>query len=190
MEWMGLPGGAVRLRLDSADRWLLRELVHSVVTLLEPETAPAATDPALRRLLPDGVRDDPEAARDFRSLTEESVRSAKLESARRVLASIPGADGDGADPADDDAAGDDAHGERTDATSVELDREATTAWVATLNDVRLVVGTRLGVAGDREPADADGVTGGAPEVAGWALYQWLTEVQSVLVEGVLAADGG
>ena len=49
-----------------------------------------------------------------------------------------------------------------------------------LNDMRLVLGTRLGVTADGFPDDADGV--GAPaQVA----YHWLTAVQDDIVTSVL-----
>ena len=42
----------------------------------------APEDPVLARLLPDGYRDDPEAAGEFRKYTEPSLRSAKHQAAQ------------------------------------------------------------------------------------------------------------
>jgi hypothetical protein len=54
------------------------------------------------------------------------------------------------------------------------------AWLGVLNDTRLVLGTRLGVTEEErrlDPAD--------PDAGPYALYQWLTWVQSDLVEALL-----
>ena len=62
-----------------------------------PVTAP--DDPVLARLLPDGYRDDPVAAGEFRQYTEPDLRAAKVAAARTVLGvtedypdELPGAD--------------------------------------------------------------------------------------------------
>src|SRR3984885_12529780 len=55
--------------------------------LPEPPPAPAQgipQDPGLARLLPDGYRDDPEAAGEFRRYTEPALRSAKHQAAREI----------------------------------------------------------------------------------------------------------
>jgi hypothetical protein len=54
------------------------------------------------------------------------------------------------------------------------------AWLAVLNDTRLVIGTRLGVTEEErelDPAD--------PEAGAYALYQWLTWLQGDLVDALL-----
>jgi hypothetical protein len=51
----------------------------------DPEEPQAPDDPVLARLLPDGYRDDPEAAGEFRRYTESGLRSAKQQVAQEVL---------------------------------------------------------------------------------------------------------
>jgi hypothetical protein len=123
--------------------------------------ASAATpdDPALARLLPDAYRDDPEAAVEFRRLTEGSLRRDKADAAERLLAALPG-DGPG---------------------EVRLDPETTEAWLATINDVRLALGTRLDVTEEMAEPDPDD-----PDAPAYVVYLWLTELQGVLIE---VADG-
>ena len=111
-------------------------------------------DPALARLLPDGYADDEEAAGEFRRLTETSLRQHKSETAQRVLDSLP-----------------------ADGGKVCLDEDATRAWLSALNDIRLVIGTRLDVTEEMdipEPSD--------PRSPGYELYRWLTLLQELLVE--------
>lgn len=122
----------------------------------EPET-PA--DPALARLLPDAYRDDPDAAGEFRRLMEGSLRRDKVTAAEKLLAALPG-----------DGAGE-----------VRLDPESTESWLATINDVRLALGTRLEVSEEMAEPDPDD-----PDAPAYVVYLWLTELQGVLVE---VADG-
>ncbi|HYT09628.1 MAG TPA: DUF2017 domain-containing protein [Mycobacteriales bacterium] len=112
-------------------------------------------DPALARLLPDGYRDDPDAAGEFRRLTESSLRREKVAAAERMLAALP-ADGPG---------------------EVRLDAAATETWLGTLNDVRLALGTRLDVTEEMVEPDPDD-----PDAPAYVVYLWLTELQGVLVE--------
>lgn len=117
-------------------------------------------DPVLGRLLPDGYRDDGEAAEEFRRLTESTLRQQKCAAADRVLADL-------AEPGG----------------SVRLDAETTETWLAALNDVRLALGTRLDVREDMADPDPDD-----PDAAAYVVYVWLTELQDVLVE--VAAENG
>lgn len=115
----------------------------------------APADPALARLLPDAYRDDPDAAGEFRRLTEGSLRRDKAEAAERLLATLPG-DGPG---------------------EVRLDPETTEAWLATINDVRLALGTRLDVTEEMAEPDPED-----PDAPAYVVYLWLTELQGVLIE--------
>ncbi|MDQ3735094.1 MAG: DUF2017 domain-containing protein [Actinomycetota bacterium] len=152
--------------LDSHEAQLLKQLVGEIQELLSVE-APSAVasasgsvvDPVAERLLPDGHRDDPELAADYRSLTEEGLRRDKLADAAAVLDSI-GQDGG----------------------RVDIDAEAAQAWLRTLNDVRLGIGVRLDVQESDDPLERVEETGDVR----WAAYSWLTAVQGLLVD-VLAS---
>ena len=112
-------GGGTRAWLAAAEASLLRSLVGQVMSLVEPEApadgpgtegsepgedaelaaleamvhGPGADtppeDPVLARLLPDGYRDDPEAAGEFRKYTEPALRSAKHQAAQEMLDTLP-----------------------------------------------------------------------------------------------------
>jgi hypothetical protein len=116
-------------------------------------------DPALARLLPDAYRDDPGAAGEFRRLTEGSLRRDKVTAAERLLAALSGEG----------------------PSEVRLDPETTEAWLATINDVRLALGTRLEVTEEMAEPDPED-----PDAPAYVVYLWLTELQGVLIE---VADG-
>ncbi len=118
-------------------------------------------DDVLRRLLPDAYPEDPEAAAEFRRFTEHSLRERKAAAARAVLASLAPVEGQGG--------------------RVQLDADGARTWLAALNDVRLALGTRLGVSDDSEPellADDD------PERYAWAVYDFTTHLQETLVRSL------
>jgi hypothetical protein len=120
----------------------------------------APLDPALARLLPDAYRDDPDASGEFRRYTEQSLRSAKQETARTVLDTLP-----------------------ADGGPVKLSHDQAQAWLRTLNDVRLTLGVRLGVTEEFEdewrqldPLD--------PRATAFEVYAWLGDVQESLVQAL------
>jgi Domain of unknown function (DUF2017) len=166
-------GDTVVVAFDEVEASLLRHLVTEVSDLIAAEDEPGADpledltglvarpaaeppdDPVLVRLLPDGYRDDPESAEEFRRLTESELRRSKRDAAARLLADLPGAGG----------------GE------VRLDPETTERWLTTLNDVRLALGTRLDITEDMDEPDQDD-----PDAPAYVVYVWLTQLQDVLVQ--------
>ena len=80
--------------LEPAERDLLRSLIHDVISMLQPEDRdgqdPLAaligldmdvaepTDRAVKRLLPNVMKDDAGASLEFRQLTERSLRETKI----------------------------------------------------------------------------------------------------------------
>jgi hypothetical protein len=121
------------------------------------DTSDVPDDPVLARLLPDGYRDDPDAAQEFRRFTESGLRSAKVESAQTLLQTLPASGG-----------------------KVKLDSEQAEAWLRTLNDVRLALGVRLGVTEDFDGLSED-VGADDPRFAYIQVYQWLAFLQESLV---------
>lgn len=124
------------------------------------ETPETPEDPVVARLLPDAYRDDAEASSEFRRYTERSLRSEKAAAARTVLATLPPRGG-----------------------RIRLSEPEAQAWLRALNDVRLALGTRLGVTddfedqvGDMEPDD--------PRSAAVGIYQWLAFLQETLVQAL------
>jgi hypothetical protein len=117
-------------------------------------------DPVLARLLPDAYTDDPEASAEFRRYTEESLRSIKINSAQAVLASLPAEGGD-----------------------VVLNETECQQWLRALNDVRLAVGTLLGITDDNQDLMED-FSLEEPRAAYVVAYQWLSELQDSLINAL------
>jgi hypothetical protein len=183
-------GGGARAWLAASEASLLRNLVGQVMTLIAPENAetppgsrveahdeiaaleallhaspagqtPAAPeDPVLARLLPDGYRDDPDAASEFRKYTEPALRGAKQQVAQQVLDTLPDAGG-----------------------RIHLTQEQAMAWLKALNDVRLALGIRLGVTEDFEEQWRR-LTQDDPQWAAFEVYAWLGAVQESLVQAL------
>jgi hypothetical protein len=144
-------GGRVTGRLRPHEVELLRSVVQDVTVLLRTETA--GPNPIVDRLFP-AASPDPETARAVRDLIEDDLRAAKLAAARTLLDSLP-----------DDG-------------RVSLDTETAEQWLTALNDVRLALGTALGVTEDVYDRDTDD--------DGMHLYHWLSFLQETLVEAVTA----
>jgi hypothetical protein len=155
-RFSGAPAAESTAGADVPDAALLAEL-----TGLGGPPAARPADPVLGRLLPDGYRDDPDAAGEFRRLTEVGLREQKLADAIALLDDLPG-DGGG---------------------EVRLDRETVERWLAALNDVRLALGTRLDVQEDMPEPEPDD-----PDTPAYVVYLWLTELQEVLVQVAAESD--
>ena len=114
-------GGAVMVDLPDDLRDLLASLGRQLMELIDdPE---AADDPGMARLFPPGSVDDPMEALGFEQLMGDAIRAGKRESASVLRAT--------------------AHNKR-------LNPEETLAWMRCLNDIRLVIGTRLDVQEDTD----------------------------------------
>jgi hypothetical protein len=117
-------------------------------------------DPVLARLLPDGYRDDPEAAGEFRRYTEQGLRSGKVAAAQTVLDTLPAGGG-----------------------HVRLGPEDAQAWLRALNDVRLAIGTVLGITEDYED-EMEAASWADPRSAYLEVYHWLGYLQDSLVRAL------
>jgi hypothetical protein len=133
-----------------------RELLRRLAADLEGLLAEEPEDPSLRRLRPRAYEDE-DVEREFRSLMGGELESRRLENLR-AFAETLGRD-------------------RLDAQ--ELDR-----WLAGLNDLRLVLGTRLDVTDDQF---ADGFDPSAPNAYELAVYAFLTWLQEAGVEAAASA---
>ncbi|MEO6885954.1 MAG: DUF2017 family protein [Jatrophihabitantaceae bacterium] len=152
----------VRVRMGSIEADTLSSLVADLANALQPGCLDAA-DPVYQRLFPDGYRDNPEAAAAFRVLTEDSLLTERRERAMRCLAELSEA-ATGAKKLD-----------------VHLGPDAAQRWIQVLNDMRLAVGTRLGVTEDH---DGYGFDPKDPEAMSWSIYAYLTGVQDSVVRAL------
>ena len=153
--------------LTAGDRW-------AAELGLADDDASRPTDPVLLRLFPDGYREDPEAASDFRRLTERGLRDRKAATAATVLASLATADGAG--PA----------AKNREKIRIELDQAESEAWLRTLTDLRLALGTRLGVT-ESDEDDWLALDENDPRRHVHDVYDWLGWVQETLVRTLSSA---
>jgi len=114
-------GGGVDLVLPTDVRELLASLAKQLAELIDdPESA---NDPGLTRLFPPASRDDPMEALGFEQLMGDALRAGKREAAAVLRAT---------------------------SNASHLNAEETLAWMRCLNDIRLVVGTRLDIQEDTD----------------------------------------
>ncbi|MFN8156167.1 MAG: DUF2017 domain-containing protein [Candidatus Nanopelagicales bacterium] len=172
--------GRLVLRTDEVERTILTDVVTQLVELVEPEHDPAEDplarlvgidpeaerpdDPALARLFPDAYADDDEASSEFRRFTERSLREGKVANARTVLDSIA-------------RSGD----------KITLSEPEAQAWLGTLNDLRLALGSRLGIEEDNHHLFA-ALPDDHPAAAVYSLYDWLSYLQETLVRSLMGFD--
>lgn len=184
-------GSRVVGRLDSQERAIVTGLMESTRELLEADDhepsgdvftdlmrqmdKPAATDeevaerdPALQRLLPPASRDDDQLARDFRAMTEESLRTRKTANLTTAIEALGTAQ----------------------AGRVELDLGQAQAVMIALTDVRLVLGERLGIRTDEDSERLhevveSGLDEDDPRVVAAIVYDLLTWLQETVAQALL-----
>ena len=156
-------GDVLVAKLVAAEVGIVSLLLDQLEQLLAADADDTGGDPVVERLLPPGHVGDPEIAADYRDLTEAGLRSGKADDLATVRATLPFEGGE-----------------------VRLDAEQARAWLRTTNDLRLALGTRLGVTAETEPPDDPA----GEEGSQLAVYYWLTAVQGSLVDALVAGRGG
>ena len=136
-----------------------RELLGGLPAQLRALLQEAPDDPALRRLFPPAYDEHPENESEYRRLMGDELRERHL-SALGVLEETAGTE--------------------------HLTEEQAHVWLAALNDLRLVLGTRLDVTEDPvdQEAGADPEDPEDPEVAALGLYHYLSWLQEQMVEAL------
>jgi hypothetical protein len=167
--------GQVWMHLTDQERDLMGDLLAQLAGMLaeqEPQAPtdplaelvgidPAAerpSDPVMARLFPDAY-EEPELADEFRRFTQRELQRAKRDRISRAARTLA----------------------RPDPT--ELDQEECLAWLGALNDLRLVLGTRLDITEEdqssfRELPEDD------PVRATYFVYDWLTYHQDRLIRAL------
>ncbi|MGY1688600.1 DUF2017 family protein [Geodermatophilus sp. SYSU D01105] len=156
-------GDDVVARLEPAEAHIVALLLDQLEQLLTVDAEDVSGDPVIARLLPEGHRGDQELAADYREMTESALRAGKADDLAMVRATLP-----------------------PDGGAVRLDADQAAAWLRTSNDLRLALGTRLGVTEDTEPPEDLG----GEEGQQLAVYYWLTGLQGSLVDALVAGRAG
>ena len=145
-----MPNGDGTFNLDLREEE--RALIAAIVPDLRGLLADDPEDEVLTRLFPTARPDDPEAEAEYREMVRDELVSKRL--ARLDLVA-----------------------ELAEATV--LDQEQLAAWMGAVNDIRLVLGTRLGVTEDDEFDDLDEDD---PESVARSAYWYLGWLMEHLVE--------
>ena len=146
--------GTFDVAVPTDQRDVLRELPGQLGELLSE--GDAETDPALRRLFPSADLDDPEHASEFDRLVREELlgeRNGAIDTMRRTI------------------------------DAERLSEDELVAWLAVVNDIRLVLGTRLDVTEDTTPDEFDDRD---PRTPAYALYAYLSILEESIVEALSA----
>ena len=145
--------GGFDLRLPESERQLVTSLVGQLRRVLTGDDV--AADPGMRRLFPSAYADDAARDAEYREMVHDDLLAARLGALDVVEATVGASN---------------------------VDEAQLLAWMGAINDLRLVLGTRLDVseetAFDADPEDPD-----APALA---VYQYL----SFLLESIVDALSG
>jgi hypothetical protein len=118
-----------------------RQLLGSLADQLRELLSETTDDPTVRRLFPTAYNQDPERDREYQQLVRDELLEARLAALDTVEATLE---------------------------ADQLDEEQLSAWLTALNDLRLVLGTRLDVTEDLRDVEADD-----PDAPAYAVYEYL-----------------
>jgi hypothetical protein len=163
--WIRSLDDGIVLEFERAEGELLVRLFGDTAEALQPGVL-ADDDPVAQRLFPAAYRDDARAEQSFRELTESALRQERVERAERCTAEMAS-----------------ARTTRRRGLEVILDDEAASRWMRTINDVRLALGTRLGIT---EDDDHHQISPDTPDAGSRFAYAWLTDIQDSLVHALMA----
>lgn len=157
-------GDGARLKFSAPETSMLTGLLDAMIDDLRPDALDRA-DPVHQRLFPSGYREQGTDERTFRELTEPALRDERIERAEQCRVEVQGA--------------------RTAfrGCDLHLDADAADRWTRVLNDIRLALGTRLGISDEQDYT----LHRGDPQLRQRVHYVWLTTVQDLLVQSLMRA---
>ncbi|HVF75873.1 MAG TPA: DUF2017 family protein [Acidimicrobiales bacterium] len=150
-------GGDYRVRLEGEERELLRTLPPQLRELLAEGDD---GDPSVRRLFPPAYVGDEEHEDEYRRLMGDDLREHHLQAIAIMESTID---------------------------QERLAEGELVAWLSAVNDLRLVIGTRLDVS---EDMDYDAIAPDDPRGTGLALYSYLSWLEEQMVEALASSLPG
>ena len=138
-----------RYRVELGDEE--RELLGRLVDQLRDLLGDTTDDPSVRRLFPTAYNEDEQRDQEYQVLARDELLARRMTALDTTTATL----------------------DRT-----ELDLAELSCWSAAVNDLRLVLGTRLDVGEDQHLPDPED-----PDAPAYAVYAWLTE----LLDGIIDA---
>jgi hypothetical protein len=153
-----LAGAIATVHVEPEEARILVSLADQLQALLaEALESPIDDDSAVRRVLPDAYRHEPELADEWRRLSRRSLVDRKIGFARTLSTALA--------PVADEGV----------ARSVPLTMDAALDWVRGIGDLRLVIADRMGII-------VDGDEGSFGEPGLRDVYDWLAWMQDGLVQ--------
>ena len=128
-----------------------RDLVVDLAAQLRDLLVSEESD-GLERLYPPAYANDPERDSEYRSMVHDDLLQKRLDAVDII--------------------------ERT-ASATSLTEDEISAWMGAINDLRLVLGTRLDVTEDQGPVSLDD-----PRAPAFAVYQYLTHLLAEIVHAL------
>jgi hypothetical protein len=183
--------GGAAVSFNEIEAGLLRAYAEQMLELVDAREGTGATaedliasafsdgptelpeDPALARLFPDAYTDlGPDgdaqaAAAEFRRYTEHDLRARKRDDALAVIRAL-------------EALAPEGRGRKT----LHLKPEECRQWLGALNDLRLVIASRLGIVADEDFDELMDLPDDDPRSPLVLAYGWLTTLQDTLVEAI------
>jgi hypothetical protein len=133
-----------------------REVLRGLPAQMRDALELGRDDPAVARLNPQACLDDAEVDAEFHRLMDEDLNAGRLAALETFEKSVD---------------------------NTRLDEQEALAWLRAVNDVRLLLGTRLDVGED--PDDRQ-VSPDDPRAPGFALYDYLSLLTQELVDALAA----
>jgi hypothetical protein len=128
-----------------------RDLIASLAGQLRDLLMSDETD-GLQRLFPPGYANDPDREQEYQQLTHDELLTKRLASVDIVEQTV---------------------------TQTSLDEDQINAWMGAVNDLRLVLGTRLDVTEEMDDIAVDD-----PRAAALAVYHYLTHLLAEIVNAL------
>ncbi len=158
------PGAIATVHVELEEARILVSLADQMQALLaEALESPIDDDSAVRRVLPDAYRHEPELADEWRRLSRRSLVDRKIGFSRTLATALAPVATEGA------------------ARSVPLTMDAALDWVRGIGDLRLVIADRMGIV-------VDDVEGSFTEPGLRDVYDWLAWMQDGLVQVLEVAE--
>ncbi len=129
-----------------------RELLLSLTDQLRDVLLATTEDPSLRRLFPTAYHEDPDRDREYQQLVRDELLERRLAALTLVEETV---------------------------STGRLDQTGLTGWLTALNDLRLVLGTRLDVSEDDLEVDPDD-----PDAPARAVYHYLGMLLGEVVDAL------
>jgi hypothetical protein len=147
----------IRLRLDPVEIDLLATLLDDLSGVYD-EVEDGVSGAVRDRLFPPASRDDEAVATSYRDLTEEALLRGRTDRLGQCRADLAARGGD-----------------------LDLDEEAADRWLTVSNDLRLSIGTVIGISADHD----DYIDPTDPLLEAKLTYHWLTALQDSLVRAAM-----